>query len=250
MSVTRETLSRFLNDYLNVSLYDDYCPNGLQIEGKKTIKKACFAVSATLDSIEKAVKQKADALIVHHGLIWKLQSEKTLTGPFAKRIFPLIQNNINLLGYHLPLDGHQHIGNAAVIAKKLGLLKIKPFCTYKKPEAHIGVQGTFKTATGAEALKKKLEKLLNHPVIISSPQNGKKIKTMGIVTGGASSFHNNSYLTGEISEHDWHESSESGIHMFAGGHNATEEFGIKELMKKLKVKYNIETSFISSSNPV
>ena len=100
--VKRDELVEFLNKTLNIELFSDYGPNGLQIEGKEEVKKIAFAVSATRDSVEKACEQNSDALIVHHGLFWSFHGPRTITDTFARRVKPLIKNDINLVGYHLP----------------------------------------------------------------------------------------------------------------------------------------------------
>lgn len=250
----RSQLETDLNQLLLANSFEDYCPNGLQIEGVECINKIAFAVSATRDSIEQTIKEGADTLIVHHGLFWKFHGAKTITGSFAKRIRPLIQNNINLFAYHLPLDGHPDRGNAAVLGDKIGCIEQTGFGEYKgKPT---GIKGRLASPMTAEALKSELEKILDHPVILASPNIKQQINNIGIITGGANSqwmqAHQeglDAYLTGEISEHDWHESQESGIHMFAGGHNATERFGILSLKAYCEQKFQIETCFIDSENP-
>jgi dinuclear metal center YbgI/SA1388 family protein len=234
MSVKREQLENYLNKLLSPHQFDDYCPNGLQIEGRPEIKKICFAVSATKESIDQATKLKACALIVHHGLFWKFHGPKPIVGPFAKRILPLIKNDINLFGYHLPLDANLTCGNAFSIAKILKLSQITHFGDHKGMPT--GVKAVFEKPIAASKLKLELEKLLAHPVIHAD--NGKsKIKSIGIITGGAnndwiqaSKLGLDAYLTGEISEHNWHEAKEAGIHFYAGGHHATEKLGIQALM--------------------
>lgn len=255
MSVDREKLTGFLNELLTPNLFTDYGPNGLQIEGSKEIKKVAFAVSATKYSINEAIKRGADTLIVHHGLFWKFHGARTLTGAFAKRVLPLVQNNLNLYGYHLPLDAHREVGNAAQIAKKIGLTNIEAFGDYKGSPT--GVKGSFAKAIKAVELKNKLEEILEHSVLHACENPEENISSLGIITGGANSewkqaaYENlDSYLTGEMSEHDWHESAEAGMHMFAGGHNATEQFGVQALKEKLESNYkDIETFYIHSENP-
>lgn len=251
-----QDLENFFKNLLKPELFDDYCPNGLQIEGQKEIKKILFAVSATRESTEHAAATRAHALVVHHGVFWKFHGPKTLTGPFAKRVFPLIRNDINLFGYHLPLDGHPEIGNAAVLAKTLGLTNLAPFGAYKG--ACTGIKGEFPKALAALELKKLLEEKCNHSVLYSNPiETNGLIKSMGIITGGANSEWResqrqglDSYLTGEMSEHDYHESREAGIHMFAGGHHATEKFGILALMEIVQKEFPLlECAFLDSENP-
>lgn len=250
-------LTRTINKYLNIYDYNDYGPNGLQIEGTKEVKKIAFAVSATKYSVEKAVEVGADALIVHHGLFWKFHGPKTLVGSFYKRVAPLIKNNINLLGYHLPLDAHLEVGNAACIGNILELTDMAPFGDHKGMPT--GIKGKFKKPISPKALSSLLKETLNHEIIHSSPNDEVPIKSIGIITGGANSdwrycINNNldAYLTGEISEHDWHEAQEENIHFFAGGHNATEQFGVQALMKYLHELYSdkdLEYFYIPSENP-
>lgn len=251
---SRIEIDLFLKNLLRPEIYDDYGPNGLQIEGKKEIKHICFSVSATKQSVENAVALKADALIVHHGLFWKFHGVRTLTGPFAQRVLPLAKNEINLWSYHLPLDGHLEIGNAASLANKLGLINLAPFGLYKM--AATGVKGEFSQEISPQQLKQKLEETLKHHVLHSDAEK-KSIRTIGIITGGANSQwvealkeNLDAYITGEMSEHDYHESREAGIHMFAGGHHATEQFGIQNLMLKIQNQFpDLTCTYLDSNNP-
>lgn len=252
--VKRKDLEKFLNNLLNIYEFQDYGPNGLQVEGAQEVKKIAFAVSATRHSIDEAVKANADALVVHHGLFWKFHGTRPLKGPFAKRVFPLIKNDVNLFGYHLPLDAHLEVGNAAGISKKLGMTDIKPFGDYKGSPT--GLKGKLPNELDREELAKALEGILDHKVIFSIPEDQETIKTLAIITGGANSEWSqafregvDAYLTGEMSEHDWHESAESGVTMFAGGHNATEQFGVQQLMESVQKKFALECIFIPSENP-
>lgn len=254
--IKRSQLEQYLKTVLKPELFDDYCPNGLQIEGREEVKKILFAVSATRESTEHAASIGADTLIVHHGVFWKFHGSRTLTGPFAKRLFPLIKNDINLLGYHLPLDGHIEIGNAAALAKLIGLSNLENFGMYKG--ASTGIKGVFEKPVKAQDLKEILHSKLAHPILYSNPtETNGEIKSIGIITGGANSQWReaaqlglDAYITGEMSEHDFHESRESGIHMFAGGHHATEKFGIQSLMKLIQKEYpTLECSYLDSENP-
>lgn len=254
MGLKRDQLTRYLDELLNSNEFNDYGPNGLQIEGSESIQKIAFSVSATQASISEAIRKNADTLIVHHGLFWGFHGVRTLTGPFAKRVLPLVKNEINLYGYHLPLDAHPEIGNASSVARLIGLSIDGPFGDHKG--CPTGIKGTFAKAIKACDLQEKLEKVLSHKVILSSPNPDQVISTMGIITGGANggwldAYRQglDSYLTGEISEHDWHDAKEAGVHMFAGGHNATEQFGIQTLMENIQKKFEVEAFFIDSPNP-
>jgi dinuclear metal center YbgI/SA1388 family protein len=249
----RSKLETFLNDLLTPELFDDYAPNGLQVEGKKNILKIAGSVSATVDAINQARKWGADALIVHHGLFWRHQGAKPIVGPHGQRIKSLIQSDCNLFAYHLPLDSHPEIGNAKALADLLNLTHLKPFGPYKKQ--FLGIQGHFKNPLSALQLKNHLETLLNHSVTTASPNKDALIHSIGIITGGANNewIHAkdenlDAYLTGEISEYNWHDAIEANIHFFAGGHHATERFGIQQLLLKLQGEFKIETRFFDSEN--
>ena len=250
----RTELDRYFNDLLNPMRFKDYCPNGLQVEGSENIKKIAFAVSATRDSITQAADLGADTLVVHHGLFWHFHGTRTLTGHFAKRIFPLVQHDINLFAYHLPLDAHPDVGNAAVLGQLIDCQQQSPFGDYKG--CPTGIEGLLIEPLSAKELGLKLQSVLNHDVILASPDETQIIESVGIITGGANSDWAlaqkaglDAYITGEISEHDWHESQENGIHMFAGGHYATEIFGVIALMQQVQSQCQIECIFIDSDNP-
>lgn len=255
MTITCSQLHNFINQLLSPQLFDDYCPNGLQISGKETIKKIAFAVSATKDSIQKATLWGADALIVHHGVFWKYAPARPITGPWGERVKLCIQNDMNLFGYHLPLDAHLEMGNAASLAKLLDLTELAPFGEYKK--TYLGVKGKFSVPVKASYLKSKLAEVLNHEIIHASPDDEQLISSLGIITGGANNEWSkaltegvDAYLTGEISEYNWHDAIEAGIHYFAGGHHATEKFGIQSLMKLIQESYPaLETMYFDSNNP-
>ena len=252
--ITRSQLNDYYQALLRPETYADYCPNGLQVDGAEHIERIAFAVSATRDSIHQAVENKADALVVHHGLFWTFHGAKPLTGTFAQRIFPLVKNNINLFGYHLPLDGHPDIGNAAMLGQLIDCRQQQPFGDYKGSAT--GIKGMLEQPLTAAVLQQKLEAVLKHNVILATPDNNALIRSVGIITGGANSEWRlaekerlDAYITGEISGHDWHESQEAGIHMFAGGHHATERFGIQALMEKTRQQFAVECFFIDSENP-
>jgi len=255
--ITRSEIVKYMNKYLNIYDFNDYGPNGLHIEGKEEVSKIAFAVSATKDSVEKAIELQADMLIVHHGLFWKFHGPKTITGAFAKRVKPLIQNDISLVGYHLPLDAHLEVGNAKALADKLEMIDLKAFGDHKGSPT--GVKGKLKSPCSANELSSKLQTILNHKVLMSTYNEDEIIKSIGIITGGANSDWIQAmragldcYITGEMSEHDWHEAKESNMHFLAGGHNATEQFGVQELMRHLHEKYldrKLEFYYIPSENP-
>jgi dinuclear metal center YbgI/SA1388 family protein len=254
MSIQRPALESYFSALLRPEGFKDYGPNGLQVEGAPTITRIAFAVSATAESVAGAVAAGAQALVVHHGLFWKFHGARPLVGPFAKRIFPLVRHQINLFAYHLPLDAHPELGNAAMLGKGIGLNDLEPFGDCNG--APTGVKGRLEQPLDAAHLQKRLETLLQHPVLLASSERAGAIQSIGIITGGANSDWKlaaaeglDAYITGEMSEHDWHESREAGVTMFAGGHHATERLGIKALMARVQEDFAVDCRFLDSENP-
>ncbi len=251
--MNRKQLTDYLNSLYKTFQYKDYGPNGLQVEGSNNINKVGFSVSATRESVELAVEHNCDALIVHHGLFWKFHGPKAIKGSFGKRIIPLIKNDINLYGYHLPMDGHQSLGNAAFIAKLLDVDVDGPFGDFEGMPT--GVKVKFKNGIEPSKLKELLSNKLSHQIIHAAPSQ-QPIRSLGIITGGANSNWRDclkenldAFLTGEISEYDYHEAKEEGIHYFAGGHHATERGGVLMLKEHLQEKFDLDCVFFDSDNP-
>lgn len=251
--MSQTELLSYYQKLLSPELFEDYSPNGLQVEGRPSIKKIAFAVSATQSSMKEAITWGADALVVHHGIFWKYQGARTVTGAWGERVKLCVKNDLNLIAYHLPLDSHPEIGNAVSLGQKIGMTNFAPFALHKKQP--MGVKGVLSSPIKASELKGKLQKLLNHPVVHASPDDEQMISTIGIITGGANNdwvkAHEDkldAYITGEISEYNWHDSIEAGLHYFAGGHHATERFGIISLMEKTKKDLNLEVKFFDSTN--
>ncbi len=255
MSVSQLGLLSYLNQLLTPELFEDYAPNGLQIEGKSELKRLAFAVSATQDSLTKALAWGADGLTVHHGVFWKHHGAKPVIGPWGERLKLAIRHELNLFAYHLPLDAHPEVGNAAALARALGMSQLQPFAVTKRQP--LGIKGKLSAPVSARALREEIQHLLAHPVILASRDEGREIQTVGIITGGANNEWVraqedglDAYLTGEISEYNWHDAREAGIHYFAGGHHATERPGIICLMQKVKSAFpDLEVTFIDSENP-
>ena len=255
MSLKQIDLLQYFNQQMTPHLFEDYAPNGLQIDGKADITRLAFAVSATQDSIQQAIEWGAQGLVVHHGIFWKYQGARTVTGAWGMRLKACVKHDLNLFAYHLPLDAHAEFGNAVALANALGIQDLAPFAVYKKQPQ--GAKGVFSRPLAAKDLKIELEHVLGHAVILATPDENKLIKTIGIITGGANNDWVkamdeglDAYLTGEISEYNWHDAKEAGIHYFAGGHHATEKFGIQALMTRTKTDHaGIEVKFFDSLNP-
>lgn len=253
--ISRSELTRYYDTLLCPSNFEDYAPNGLQVEGKPSVKKIAFAVSATQESVQEALKWGADALVVHHGFFWKHQGARALTGGWGKRVMDAVKAELNIFAYHLPLDAHPEVGNAVALAVALGLQECAPFGMYKRQP--LGASAKLKTPMSAEDFQKHLAKVLSHEVILASHDSKARVGTVGIITGGANNEWPealkaglDAYVTGEISEYNWHDCKEAGIHYFAGGHHATEMFGIQALLKRtVQDNPTLEGKFFNSLNP-
>ena len=244
------TIVAYLDDFLNVSHFHDYAPNGLQIEGKAEINTVVSGVTASLALIEAAIDEGADALLVHHGYFWKGESP-CLVGMKKQRIKLLLEHNISLLAYHLPLDAHAELGNNAGLAHLLGL-KISGVMD----EQGVGNYGVLLKALSASDFAVKIASVLGRqPLLIKAGEH--KIKRVAWCSGGAQKYllkaaelGVDAYISGEISENTVHEAKELGVHYIAAGHHATERYGAQQLGLHLAEKFSIKHRFIDIDNPV
>ncbi len=247
------SLTDYLFSTLNCDAYNDYAPNGLQVEGKLTLHKICTAVTASMQVIEEAVRAEADALIVHHGFFWRGE-DLTVTGVKRQRLAKLLNHDINLYAYHLPLDCHQELGNNIKLGHLLGIEQQQPHTAGKTP--NLLMSGLLTQETRADDFAVVLsQKLQRAPLHIRGSNN--PIRRIAWCSGAAQDFievaHKlgvDAYLSGEISERTYYQAMELGIHYFACGHHATERYGIQALGKHLADKFDLKHQFIDSENPV
>jgi dinuclear metal center YbgI/SA1388 family protein len=248
----RDTLSNYLIELLKPDEVSDSCPNGLQLEGTDKINKVITAVSASVELFKRAIIERADTIIVHHGIIWNFERPLYL-GAYRERIYFLLKNNLNLYAFHLPLDIHPRLGNNIKLAKLLGVKNCQPFGKHKGH--YLGIQGDI-AQIKKEQFFTKIENLLQRKPLIF-PYGPEKIKSVAIITGGAQKYvkeavvkNIDAYITGEVSEYIMHYTKEEKIHFISGGHYATEKFGIIALGEHLAKTFKIEVKFIDISNPV
>lgn len=241
----------YCNELLQINEFSDYCPNGLQVEGRSEVKRIICGVTACQDLIEAAVAKQADAILVHHGYFWKNESA-IITGIKKKRIQRLLENEISLIAYHLPLDGHVQLGNNACLARELGIKVVSP----GSPK-QLMWQGELESPMSSVALCDHIEARLGRVPLRLAAASDKEIKTIGWCSGGAqhyieqaASFGLDAYISGEVSEQTFHLAKELDIHYFAAGHHATESYGIQALGKSIAKKFGIETEFVDIANPV
>ena len=249
MPILLKDLVKYCNSYLSIDEFKDSSLNGLQIEGKDKISKIITGVSACGELFEEAVKQKVDAVIVHHGLFWG--KEQAIINILKKRIKILLDNNISLLAYHLPLDANQDIGNNILIAKQLNLKNIERFLEYNGQK--ISFKGDIDQINFDDFVIL-IEKILGP--IKAKVNITNKVQHIGICSGGASmeveqAFSENldTYITGEIGEPTVAYCREAGINYIALGHYNSEIWGVRALGEKLNEKFNIDVKFVKINNP-
>ena len=245
-------LERLLNEKLSTDRINDYAPNGLQVEGKAEIKKIITGVTASQALIDYAVAQQADAVLVHHGYFWKSENP-CIRGMKGKRIKTLLVNDINLYGYHLPLDVHPELGNNAKLAQLLGISDLQPL---ENSSTSIPVWGTLKDPVTSEEFAQRIEQVLHRKPLICTENGPHLIRKVGICTGGGQGYIDlaaaqgcDAFITGEVSEQTIHSAREQGIHFFAAGHHATERYGIKALGEWLAAEYGLDVEFKDIDNP-
>ncbi|MFV1872247.1 MAG: Nif3-like dinuclear metal center hexameric protein [Oleiphilus sp.] len=253
MPVKLNDLLSYIDKTLAVNSIQDYCPNGLQVEGKPEIKKLIGGVTASQALIDAAIARKADAILVHHGYFWKGE-DQAISGIKKQRIKALLDHDISLLAYHLPLDLHPVVGNNAQLAKLLELTNIRDLDAKSKHSIAIAAD-LAKPLTAKEfndLISQKLQRQCFHV-----GDESKLIKTIGLCTGAAQGMITQAvekgmdgYLSGEISEPTFHIANETGVNYFSAGHHATERGGVIALGEKLAEEFDLEFEFIDIDNPV
>lgn len=253
MTVQLSTLTRTLDQLLRPGDFRDYCPNGLQVEGRAEIKRLITGVTASQALIEAAIEAEADAILVHHGYFWQGESP-VLRGIKRERIRLLLAHDISLLAYHLPLDAHRELGNNAQLGVILGLQtegQLVPNLPSK-----VGVHGSLDEPLSGEQLVQRItQRLDREPFHI--PGRADVIRTIAWSTGAAQGaieqaweWGVDAYLTGEVSEQTFHFARETGMHFFAAGHHATERYGVQALGEHVAETLALSHQFIDIDNPV
>ncbi len=247
--IKREKIVKFCNEYLKVDTFKDYCYNGLQIEGKEDISKIVTGVSLSRQFIEKAIEEKADMIVVHHGLFKnQLGDPPRIIGIFKNRIKLLMQHDINLCGYHLPLDAHPEIGNNISLARLLKLINLEHLISPYYGE--IGYIGDMKVEMKFIDFISYVNKMLHTQSFIIAAGH-EWVKKVGIISGGSAIEYSeafaqgaDTFITGEIKENIVREVEETGMNFINAGHYNTEKLGIQNLGKLVSEKFNIQMKFI------
>lgn len=250
--VQLKDLLSYSNNVLEIERFKDYCPNGLQVEGKSEVNKIVSGVTASQALIDAAIKAKADVLLVHHGYFWQGEDARII-GIKYKRVRSLIESGINLLAYHLPLDAHPLYGNNAKLAE---MLELEIAGSFPSENNAVGMYGTLKAPMPARDFCQKITETLDRaPVHIG--ENSEQIHTLAWCSGAAQSYIEaaaelgvDAYISGEISEQTVHIARESGIHFYAAGHHATERYGVQAFGEHLAAQFDLQHQFIDIPNPI
>lgn len=252
MSISLHTLQTTLDKLLRPDAVQDYCPNGLQVEGSSSINKLVTGVTASQALIDAAVTAEADAILVHHGYFWRGE-DPCIRGIKKQRIDSLLRNEISLFAYHLPLDVHPELGNNVQLAKRLGIT-VKGDIYRQGNEALVFVGELKPARLAGEFLHTVQETLAREPLLIGSEDT--MIRRIAWCTGAAQGYIEqaieagvDAYLSGEISEQTVHAAREGSVAYIAAGHHATERYGVQAVGEYLQTELGIEHQFIDIDNP-
>lgn len=252
-SADRDEIVGWCDELLAIDEFDDYGPNGMQVPGRRQVRKVVTGVSAHLELIERAIAADADLLAVHHGLFWEFLP-RALSEQAAARLGAALADRLTIAAYHLPLDAHPEVGNNALLCRALGFEPTSAFAAARGRS--IGVVGTAREPISAADLESRIGGLLDRePQVLGAGPD--PISTVGFVSGaGASYTHEavalglDALLTGEPAEHVTADAREGGIHFYAAGHHATETLGIRRLGELIADRFGVATEFIDVPNPV
>ncbi len=250
--IDRDDLLNAFDTLLEPGRFTDYGPNGLQVEGRREIRRIVSGVTASAALIDAAVEDGADAIFVHHGLFWRGHDGR-LTGWLRARVARLLAADVNLYAYHLPLDAHPTLGNNAQLACRLGLIGQAQFGAQQL--GCIGQRADDGAFTDAAALAAHVESVLNRPVtLVDAGSVG--IKKIAWCSGGAQSYFESAiaagaqaFVTGEISEPQAHIARECGVAFLACGHHATERYGAPAVAAHIAAQHGLAHRFIEIDNP-
>jgi dinuclear metal center YbgI/SA1388 family protein len=254
MAALSEILSE-LELLLDPGAFADYCPNGLQVEGRAEVSRIVTGVSAHIELFERALEEEADLVLAHHGIFWD-GDPRTATGAQRERLRLLLANDVSLVAYHLPLDAHQELGNNALIAAGLGCSEWAPFGAHRGgPE--IGCRARFDGdgVAAAELVERVAALTEREPLFFSA--GPAQVRTVGIVSGAGAGYLGDAiaagldaFITGEPAERVMAQATEARVHFIAAGHHATERFGVRALGERLAGRFGIEHRFVDVPNPI
>ena len=248
----REELTRYLDDLLEAGRFKDYCPNGLQVEGRTDIRRIVAGVTASQALVDAAIAREADAILVHHGWFWRGEDGR-IAGFRKRRLKALLANDINLYAYHLPLDSHVEFGNNVQLAQRMAWVVEGRF-----GEQDLGWLGRLDQPVSRVQLVRRLTaELGREPLVIGDDDPATPVARIAWCSGGAQNFFEaavdlgvDAYVSGEVSEQNVHLARESGVTYIAAGHHATERFGVQALARHVAETFGLHCEFVDIDSPV
>ena len=245
---SRDAILDHARELLDLDSFHDYGPMGLQVVGADEVTKIAASVSSSLEAFQRAKDAGAEMLLVHHGQYWE-NEPRIVDLAMKRRLQTLFDGEITLAAYHLALDAHPEIGNNIIVARELGISEPERFLEW-------GFGVALREPTGLDGIADRLLSITGREpqVFEGGPAT---VERIAIVTGGgaklvreAASAGYDAYITGEPAEPTLHLARELGIHFLAGGHYATETFGIKALAEKLAAEFSLDWEFVDVPVPV
>jgi dinuclear metal center YbgI/SA1388 family protein len=249
----RDEIIAYLDELLEVDGFPDYGPNGLQVPGAADVSVVVTGVSAQRELFERAVEAGAQLVLCHHGLFWDRQPRAI--GPALKqRLQLLFDADVSVAGYHLPLDAHPEVGNNALICAALGLERSEPFAEHNGRT--IGFVGRSEEGIAFPELRDRCAAAFEQEPF-AFDCGPEVVHSVGVISGGAPGDFGSAvalgldaFLTGETAEHVMADARENGVHFIAGGHYATERFGIRRLGELVAERFGVEHRFVEIPNPI
>ncbi|MCL7970888.1 MAG: Nif3-like dinuclear metal center hexameric protein [marine benthic group bacterium] len=240
-------IAEYLDDVLDVHRIPDYPSawNGLQVHCRSPIESIRVATDACQATIDEAAGDRAQLLIVHHGLFWT--DPLPVTGRSYRRLKALMDADMALYSAHLPLDIHPEFGNNVLLAAALGLETEGTFGRWSELEG-MGVWATADVALD-EILSRVEGACGTEPFAIRGGPD--HVRRVGVATGGAAALMEQAHqegldtlVTGEGNHHTYHQAMETGLNVVYAGHYATETFGVRALGERLAERYGLEYGFL------
>lgn len=254
--VDSRVLANWLDDTLQAARFKDYCPNGLQVEGRSEIGHIIAGVTASEALLRVAVERGADAVLVHHGWMWRNEDRRVI-GTRRARMALALKNDLNLYAYHLPLDAHPTLGNNAQLARVLGLapaLRDDGSPQTCGPDNLVWLGDAPGLQTLGQLGERVAQRLGREPLVVGDP--GQPLARVAWCTGGAQGMladaadaGASAYITGEVSESTVHLARETGVGFIAAGHHATERYGVEALGQAVAERFGIKVEFVDIDNP-
>ncbi|HLP98587.1 MAG TPA: Nif3-like dinuclear metal center hexameric protein [Sideroxyarcus sp.] len=243
-------LRDYIESELAVSRFRDYCPNGMQVEGRAEVSRIATGVTASQAVLEEAIAWGADAILVHHGYFWRGE-DAVITGVKKRRVALLLRHDVSLLAYHLPLDAHPLLGNNAQLAERLGLVVEGCF-----GEQDIACRGVLRQPQTLQQFALHIQSTLQRAPLVIGRADANIGRIAWCSGGGQGYFEQaialgvDAFLTGEVSEQNVHVAQETGVAFIAAGHHATERYGVQALGEHLAARFGLAHRFFDQDNPV